>query len=195
MRCTKCGSSLGVWAGNFRVSQSRKSWGNFAGDSSGGKRHNRMIIIFCGVPGSGKTTIAEILAGILGKFGRVKLVVSDEIPARVYKRIFKVLKTNLDETDYILVDATFYKRSWREMTETIGGKGHVLTCYLHCSLETCLARNRERDPSVPERVIYIISQEMEPPSHPFISIDTEKTTPEEAAFKIAERIRPTREGL
>lgn len=125
----------------------------------------------------------------------MKLIVFDEISGKVFKRIFKVLKTSLDEIDYLLVDATFYKRSWREMTETIGGKGHVLTCYLHCSLETCLARNRERDPSLPERVIYVISKEMEPPSHPFISIDTEKTTPEEAAFKIAEGIRPTREGL
>jgi len=41
----------------------------------------------------------------------------------------------------------------------------------------------------------VTSKEMEPPSHPFISIDTEKTTPGEAAFKIAERIRSTREGL
>jgi predicted kinase len=102
---------------------------------------------------------------LFGVWRRVKLIVSDEISGKVYKRIFKVLKMSLDEIDYLLVDATFHKRSWREMTETIGGKGHVLTCYLHCSLETCLARNRERDPSVPERVIYIISQEMESPLH------------------------------
>jgi len=152
-----------------------------------------MIIIFCGVPGSGKTTIAEILAGILGKFGQVKLIVSDEISGKVYKRISSVLKKSLDETDYILADATFYKRSWREMTEIIGGKGHVLTCYLHCSLETCLARNRGRNPCLPERVIHIISKEMERPSHPFISIDTERITPEEAAFKIAERMLSTRD--
>jgi adenylylsulfate kinase-like enzyme len=161
----------------------------------GRQKDNGMIIIFCGLPGSGKTTIANILVEILGKSGRVKLVVSDEITAKVYERIFKVLKTSPDETDYILVDATFYKRSWREMTETIGGKGHVLTCYLHCSLETCLARNRERNPCLPERVIQIINKEMERPSRPSISIDTEKITPEEAAFKIAERIRLAREVL
>ena len=151
-----------------------------------------MILIFCGVPGSGKTTIAQILAGILGRFGRVKLIVSDEISGKDYRRIFNVLKKSLDETDYILVDATFYKKSWREMIEAIGGKGHVMTCYFHCSLEACLVRNRERNPSLPERIIHIINKEMECPSRPTISMDMEKITPEEAAFRIAERILYTK---
>jgi len=77
-----------------------------------------MIVLFCGVPGSGKTAVAEILSETLAGFGRGKLIVSDEISGKVYKRIFRLLKEGLNEMDYILVDATFYKKRWREMVGT-----------------------------------------------------------------------------
>jgi len=131
-----------------------------------------MIIMFCGIPGSGKTVTAKILSEILADFGRVKLIVSDEIPGKVYKRIFRLVRESLNEMDYILVDATFYKKRWRETLEAIAGKDNPLTCYLHCPLETCLARNKERNPPLPERAIHIINREMERPAHPDISIDT-----------------------
>lgn len=147
-----------------------------------------MIILFCGIPGSGKTTTAKILSKTLAEFGRVKLIVSDEISGKVYERIFRLLRQNLDEMDYILVDATFYKKKWRAGVEAIAGRDNVLTCYLHCPLETRLTRNRERNPSLPERAIHIINSEMERPPHPDISIDTERMTPEQAACEIALRI-------
>lgn len=147
-----------------------------------------MVIIFCGVPGSGKTTISEILARGLEDFGTVKFIVSDEVSRKVYTRIFKLLKDNLEGVDYILVDATFFKKSWRQIVNSLAGKEHVFTCYLHCPLEICLKRNRARDPSLPEKVIHIISKEMEPPSHPDISVDTETVKPKEAACEILRKI-------
>jgi tRNA uridine 5-carbamoylmethylation protein Kti12 len=154
-----------------------------------------MIILFCGVPGSGKTTTAKCLAEILTEFGHVKLIVSDEIGSKVYNRIFKLVEKGSNGADYILVDATFYKKYWREVIETVGGRDHVLTCYLSCSLNTCLERNRARSPSLPERVIHIIHKEMERPLHPELSIDTEKTAPHESASKIADWIIRTRDEL
>lgn len=153
-----------------------------------------MIVLFCGVPASGKTTIAKSLAEILTEFGQVKLIVSDEIAGKIYERIFKLVAESMHRADYILVDATFYKKHWREMIETIGGRDHVLTCYLHCSLNTCLERNNVRNPSLPERVIHIIHQEMERPIHPEISIDTEKTPSREAASEIANWIIRTKDN-
>lgn len=147
-----------------------------------------MIVVFCGIPGSGKTATAQLLSRILARFGRVKLIVSDEISGKVYERMFRVLMESLNEMDYILVDATFYKKRWRERVEAIAGKGNVLTCYLHCPLETCLARNEERNPSLPERAIHIINREIERPAHPNISIDTERISPEQAAREIALRV-------
>ena len=147
-----------------------------------------MIIIFCGIPGSGKTTIAKLLSEILTNFGRVKLIVSDEISGKVYKRILTQLTESLSEMDYIVVDATFYKKRWREMVEAIAGRDTILLCYLCCPLDTCLARNKERNPSLPEKVIHIISKEMERPLKPDISINTEKIPPQTAACEIALRV-------
>lgn len=147
-----------------------------------------MIIMFCGIPGSGKTATAKILSETLAKFGRVKLIVSDQILGKVYERIFRLLRKSLDEMDYILVDATFYRKEWRERVEAIAGKGNVLTCYLYCPLETCLTRNEERNPYLSERAIHIINSQMQRPPHPDISIDTERITPEQAASEIDKAI-------
>jgi adenylylsulfate kinase len=147
-----------------------------------------MVIILCGVPGSGKSTVARKLAANLRRIGRVKLFVSDEVSGRVYQRVSKFLNENLDEADYILLDATFYKKKWREMVKAIAGEKNVVTCYLHCSLQTCLERNKERKPSLPERVIHIISKEIEYPQGPEISINTGKMGPEEAVYKTVARI-------
>jgi len=60
-----------------------------------------MIVMSCGIPGSGKTATAKILSETLARFGRVKLILSEEISGKVYKRIFRVLKESLNEMDYI----------------------------------------------------------------------------------------------
>ncbi len=69
-----------------------------------------MVIIFCGVPGSGKSTIAKLLKEKLEKSGKTRIFVSDKVSGKVYKRIFKWLKENIGKADYILIDATFYKK-------------------------------------------------------------------------------------
>jgi len=151
-----------------------------------------MVIIFCGVPGSGKTTIARKLAAHLEQLGRVKVFVSDEVSGRVYQRMAGFVRDNLHKADYIVLDATFYKRRWRKMVKTIGGENNTITCYLHCSLGTCLERNRERKPSLPERVIHIISKEIECPQNAEISINTEEMRPQEAVSNIAEQVASLR---
>lgn len=153
-----------------------------------------MVIIFCGVPGSGKSTIVKILAEKLEAKGKVKLLVSDEIRGKRYSRIYDWIGENLDynppatRADYFLIDATFYKKEWREKVKEIANGQNVFTIYLHCSLKTCLERNKKRKPSFPERVIHIINAEMEKPENPNISIDTDKIKPVEAVSQILEKI-------
>jgi tRNA uridine 5-carbamoylmethylation protein Kti12 len=148
-----------------------------------------MVIIFCGIPGTGKTTIAGELAANFEKLGRVKLITSDELPeGKVYQRVFKLIQGYLDKTDYILVDATFYKKKWRERVGAIAGEENVKICYLHCSLTTCLQRNRQREPSLPERVIYIINKEMERPENPDVSINTENMGAKQAVVEILDQL-------
>jgi len=148
-----------------------------------------MVIILCGVPGSGKSTVARMLVDPLEEKGSVRLFVSDQIPGQRYKRISRLLKENLNKVNYILIDGTFYKKEWREEIKEIAGKENVFICYLHCSLKTCLERNQEREPSLPDRVIHIINAEIEKPERPDIVIDTDKVGPEEAVSQILEKIK------
>jgi len=146
-----------------------------------------MVIIFCGVPGSGKSTIARRLIQELKKLGKVKFLISDEIRRRRYEQIYQWLQKNLNTTDYLIVDATFYKKEWREKVKEIANSQNVFTIFLYCSLKTCLERNQKRKPSFPERVIHIIDAEIEKPEKPDISIDTDKIKPEEAVSQILKK--------
>jgi len=146
------------------------------------------VIVFCGIPGSGKSTIARKLAAELEKSGRVKLVISDRISDKIYERIFKLLRENLGTIDYFLIDATFYKKQWRQKVRTIAGRENVLFCYLQCPLRTCIERNESRKPSLPERVIHIINKEMEIPENPDVLIDTGKVGAERAVAQILEKV-------
>ena len=147
-----------------------------------------MVIIFCGIPGSGKSTIAKILVKKLEKRSKVKLLISDEIRGKRYERIYSWIGENLNRADCLIVDATFYKKEWREKVKEIANGKNVFLCYLHCSLRTCLKRNQKRKPSFPERVIHIINAEMEKPKNPDISIDTDKIKPLKAILKILKKL-------
>jgi len=155
-----------------------------------------MVIIFCGVPGSGKSTIARALAKKIKKLGSYKILISDKVSGRVYEKISEFLKENLGKVDYILIDATFYKKKWRDMVYKLAKAGgqKALTVYLHCSLDTCISRNKMRKPHIPEKAIYIISHQMEKPRYPdqvgrwVASINTDKIKPKEAVLQILRKL-------
>jgi tRNA uridine 5-carbamoylmethylation protein Kti12 len=93
----------------------------------------------------------------------------------------EIVDVEIGNNQYIIVDATFYKRSWREqLLNVIGSRDEVKLVHVHCSLETCLRRNREREDPIPERAVYIIWNKFEEPVNPDISINTDQKTPEEA---------------
>jgi len=94
----------------------------------------------------------------------------------------------LGTIDYFLIDATFYKKQWRQKVRTIAGRENVLFCYLQCPLRTCIERNESRKPSLPERVIHIINKEMEIPENPDVLIDTGKVGAERAVAQILEKV-------
>lgn len=146
-----------------------------------------MVIILCGIPGSGKSTVATRLKEELERHGTVRLFISDQVSAPVYRKIFRWLKENLGRADYMLIDATFYKQRWRDEVFNSAGGENVMVAYLHCSLKTCLERNRKRKPALPEKVVHIIDKAMERPVNPDISIDTDETSPQEAVSIILSR--------
>ena len=143
-----------------------------------------MIVLFCGIPGSGKTTITDILAARLATLGRVKVLSSDRVKPPVYRRMFKMLETERGAEDFLLLDATFYKKDWRERIEVLARGEKVLTVYLDCPRAVALERNRERRSQIAERALHIVYHRMEPPEFPSLKIDTQSTSAEAAAERI-----------
>lgn len=149
-----------------------------------------MIIIFCGFPGVGKSAIAKKLIKKLNDFGTTELISSDKIDHKVYERIFTLVRENLGKVDYIVVDATFYKKKRRAKIHKLAGKEKVFTVYVNCSLGTALKRNKERKPHISEKAVHIIYHQFQKPTKPNIIIDTDKISPEEAATKVMKKIKP-----
>ena len=98
-----------------------------------------MIILFCGIPGCGKTTVAELLAERLTVLGQTQLLSSDKLRPPVYKKLFRALATNEKRADFVILDATFYKREWRQQVRALARSEKVITVYLECPLSTALA--------------------------------------------------------
>jgi adenylylsulfate kinase-like enzyme len=148
-----------------------------------------MIILFCGIPGSGKTTIAKIVAERLATLGQVQLLSSDELKAPVYRKLFRALAPDEKRAEFLILDATFYKKESRRQVRALARGEKVVTVYLDCSLEVALQRNRTRQPNISERAVHIIFHQMEPPENPSLRIDTATTSAADAAGKIGEFIQ------
>lgn len=151
-----------------------------------------MVIIFCGIPGTGKTTIAKKLLSRLKKIGRTKIFISDELTPPVYKKFFGLAEENAGKCDFLVFDATFYKSKWRQKIKSLAKGDKVLVVYLFCSLKTAIERNKKRRAKIAEKAIHIIFNQMEKPRNPDIAIDTEKTSVKDSVKKILEFILKNR---
>jgi predicted kinase len=131
--------------------------------------------------------------------GKSKLFISDEISGQVYKKIENFLQENLKRFDYLIVDATFYKRKWQEMAQKISGKDNLVILDINCPLKVCLERNKKRKKPLAEKVLHIIYHQIERPKAPDLIINTKKIDPKDAIqlilFKIIQKQCLTKRGL
>lgn len=141
-----------------------------------------MILLVCGPPGAGKTTVATRLRGRLAARGYdFRVLHSDGFSRNTYDRMYRrVLGTD----DDWIIDATFYRRRWRERFYDLGG---VRIVYVTASLSTCLRRNRERDGAIDEQGVQVIYREFDRPRAD-LTVDTDETSTEEAATRIADAV-------
>lgn len=138
------------------------------------------------MPASGKSTIAKIL---IKKIQDVELIVSDDISSPTYSKIMNIIDEITGMFKYIIIDATFYNKKWREeLREVIDERDKVYLIYVQCSLETCIKRNKEREDSIPEKAIHIIWNKFDIPENPDIIINTDIIDPEEAVEIILSEI-------
>ncbi|MGC8816679.1 MAG: AAA family ATPase [Candidatus Hadarchaeum sp.] len=135
-------------------------------------KFNRMIVMFCGPPGSGKTEIARKLAE---RLSGSKIISTANFKRRVCRHMFSEAEKHARSVKYLILDGTFYRQEWRDGIEEIAKrKGQeVITVYLKCSLETCLRRNEARKNRIAERSVRIVYSQMEAPESPDIVIDTD----------------------
>lgn len=141
-----------------------------------------MIVILCGLPGSGKTTLATGLQRRLAaRDHTVDLLHSDDFSRRTYEQLYERVANA--GGDWIL-DGTFYRREWRNQFYRLD---RVFEVWVKASVDTCLCRNQRRQDPISERGVYSIQSEFERP-HADLELDTEALSVEEALDGLEESV-------
>ncbi len=142
-----------------------------------------MTILFCGIPGAGKTTIATKLAAKLEDLWKVRLFSSDALRAPVYKKLLNLLEESEEKFDFLIFDATFYREEHRANMKS-HARGIVIIAFCDVSLETALARNKERAAKIPVIGLQTIAGHFERPIDPDVYLNTEELSADEAARRL-----------
>lgn len=169
-----------------------------------------------GLPGSGKTTIAREVANRL-KDRKLKVLQLDEIRAVVtphpryteeerdivYSFLAYTAKVLTECGINVIIDATANRKRYRQLARTLIPR--FAEVYVSCSLETCMQREAGRRAEFAPKEIYMkaktqgaavpgVNVDYEATEHPEVIIDSERTTPTQAAEIISEDIRRRFDG-
>lgn len=127
-----------------------------------------MIVILCGLPGSGKTTLATGLQRRLAERDQtVDVLHSDDFSRRTYEQMYEHVA---DAGGDWILDGTFYRREWRNQFYRLD---RVFEVWIKASIETCLRRNQRRQDPISERGVYSIQAEFDRP-HADLELDTDE---------------------
>ncbi|ELZ15216.1 hypothetical protein C477_18560 [Haloterrigena salina JCM 13891] len=144
-----------------------------------------MILVVCGPPGAGKTTIAEALRQRLEARDEpvaVRLHHSDDFSSRTYEQLFERVRDDLREA-LTIVDGTFYEREWQTQFRTLGFREEIRFVTVTAGLETCLERNRTRANPIGEQGVQVVYREFDAPEDA-LEIDTDETNVGDAVDRI-----------
>lgn len=137
-----------------------------------------MIVLLCGPPGTGKTTIARGVRERLAARGlSIRLLHSDEFSRRTYEQMYEQVAGSGEDW---LLDGTFYKREFRERFR---GLDDARIVSVTASLETCLERNRARADPISETGVHVVYREFEPIDADLV-VDTDELSAEEGVERV-----------
>ena len=142
------------------------------------------MIVICGPPGAGKTTIAtHVRRRLTERDVPVRVFHSDAFSSRTYEQLAEQA-VSAPTAGITLIDGTFYRRKWQAQFRALGDVRFV---YVTASLETCLERNRHRDDSITEQGVHVVYHEFEAPNAD-LEIDTDECEPAAATDRIVAAI-------
>lgn len=146
------------------------------------------LIIICGLPGVGKTTVAKKLAAktkaillrtdVIRKESK-KVDYSEKVMRGVYEKMFFQAKNLLKEGKDVILDATFYARKRRgvakKIAKEVGAGFKIVEVICPKNLVKKRMKKRKRDESEAEFKHYLIFTKLfEPVKEKHLIIDTSK---------------------
>jgi predicted kinase len=159
------------------------------------------LVIFCGIPGCGKTTIARIVCDSVPgavhiQTDGVRTMISRPTysgpeSAFVYEACFSIAKDSLRSQRLTVLDATFMLEEYRTMAVTAlaGMYGRYLVVHVVCALETAEKRNTSRSAVVPPEKLRRMYDDFEPPIDA-LRVDSDAHSPAENAETILAALKP-----
>ncbi len=157
------------------------------------------LLIFCGIPGSGKTTIAKLVAtsvkdSILIQTDGVRLMLShptfSSAESRfVYDACFGIAREALKNGYLVMLDGTFMREEYRSeaRNELRRFYSRADTVWVSCGLETALRRNGRRKARVPPEKVEAMFRGFEPPRRA-LRVDSSRLSPSAAARRVVKEL-------
>ena len=146
-----------------------------------------MLIVVCGLQGTGKTTVAKKIAvktkGVLLRTDVIRKEIvkkptySEQEEQKVYNKMFSKAKYLLKENRNVVLDATFVMRKYREQAEKISKNTEIKLVEVVCPEKIVKERIEKRtgDASKAKFEHYLKYKEFfDPITEDHITIDTSK---------------------
>ncbi len=163
-----------------------------------------MLIVVCGLPGTGKTTIAKALSQQIGAVLLRTDVIRKEMlrensytekeRGAVYESMFAAADEKLRNGENCVLDGTFYRKSLRDCAKRVADNNkagfHIVECVLHEDAIKARISTRKNDESEADfKVYHAVKKSFEPITEKHITVDTEKGI-KDCVEKILKNVKP-----
>lgn len=170
--------------------------------------HQRGLVVWlCGLSGSGKSTIASAVERVLHKQGRFVVVLdgdnvrtglnsnlgfTDEDRLENIRRIAEVAKLLVSQGVIVLVSAITPRGELRDLARGLLGQD-LFEVYVEASFATCEKRDVKGlyAKAAAGQIEHFTGKDgsFEPPQNPALTLNTENSSVQDAAFELLETIR------